>query len=365
MSRFYKLAILALGVSFFGMNAQCDESAQKIEKSSETASTASAEQSNKLQIEEDAPAYDQLVPVEGWDRYSGDSARTIKGWCRWWKYLRMKQPVVMNWLNGLKLRVYPGNEVFRALFVRGIYDPNLIVTVNTLLHKGGTFIDVGSNMGYFSLLASKVVGENGRILAVEPSSRDFTRLVDNININHIENITPYRLAISDKNGKTKLSVACEERSSLNTLGTSFGFKGIEKVAVEDVDTTTIDELVKKERITSVDVLKVDIEGSEMVALRGARDTIEKFRPVILLGTNEGALSACGVDIKELKNLLKELRYKSYVLAFSPKFALVPFDNIENPHVKVVFCMHESVLPPELPQPEAKSIFDSVKEFFTR
>ena len=277
----------------------------------------------------------------------------------------MKQPVVMNWIDGLKLRIYPKNEVFRALFVRGIYDPNLIVTVNTLLHKGGTFIDVGANMGYFSLLASKVVGEDGRILAIEPSSRDFTRLVDNVNINHLSNINPYRLAISDKKGTTKLSVACEERSSLNTLGTSFGFKGIEKVAIEDVETDTIDAIVEKEGIKSVDVLKIDIEGSEMVALQGAKNTIEKYRPVILLGTNEGALSACGVDIKDLKALLKELRYKSYVLEFSPKFALVPYDDIENPHVKVVFCMHESVLPPDLPQPAPCSIVDTVRDFFTR
>lgn len=363
MSRFYKLAVFVFGALFIGTSAYCAETAQKTDNQKKKASVS--ESANEVQVEEEAPAYDKLVPVEGWDRYSGDSARTIKGWCRWWKYLRMKQPVVMNWIEGLKLRVYPGNEVFRALFVRGVYDPNLIVTVNTLLHKGGTFIDVGANMGYFSLLASKVVGEDGRILAIEPSSRDFTRLVDNVNINRLENITPCRIAISDKKGMTKLSVACEERSSLNTLGTSFGFKGIEKVAVEDVNTDTIDAIVEKEGIKSVDVLKIDIEGSEMVALRGAKNTIEKFRPVILLGTNEGALSACGVEIKDLKALLKELRYKSYVLEFSPKFVLVPYDNIENPHVKVVFCMHESVLPPDLPQPAPCSITDTVRDFFTR
>lgn len=385
MLKFYKSAVIVLGFTTAFTHAQSEnqiaapETENSVEIVDQKKDAPSGEQlqtqpfptnapkhSNELGIEEvSAPAYTALEFVHGWSRASADSARSIKEWGRWWKYLRLKQPVMMNWINGLKLRIYPKNEIFRAIFVRGIYDPNLIVAVNSFLHKGSTFIDVGSNMGYFSLLASSVVGEDGTILAIEPSSRDYNRLVDNVNINQLHNISPYRLAISDKNGQAKISIACEERSALNTLGTSFGFKGVEKISVEDVETATIDDLVQKEKITSIDVLKVDVEGSELVALRGARNSIEKFRPVIMLGANEGALNACGVDIGELKTLLKDLRYKAYVLVESPRFEFVPCDNLENPNVKIVFCMHDSIVPPSLPQPQQRTLLDAIRDFFTK
>ena len=314
-----------------------------------------------------APSYDRVIPIKGWNRYSGDSAKSVKQWVRWWKYLGMKQPVVMSWIDGLVLRVYPGNEVFRSLFVNGIYDPNNVVIVNSMLSKGSVFIDVGANMGYFSLLASNVVGKSGSIIAIEPSSRDYARLVDNVKINGLSDIIlTYRFAVSDNKGSAKLGVACEERSALNTLGSEFSFKGVERVVTEDVRTISIDELVSTFKLARVDFLKLDIEGSELKALEGSINTIEKFRPAIMLGVNENALKANGADHKEIQQMLKKIRYRAYRVIESPTFALELITDLEKARrEKVVFCLHESVVPPALPQPENKSFIDSVKDFFLR
>ena len=105
----------------------------------------------------DSPAYNDLLPVPGWNRYSGDTASSIKEWKRWWNYLLLEKSrsgethtVVMKWIRDLYLRIYPGNEVFRSIFVKGIYDPNLVVVVDALLPARGVFVDVGANMGYCS-----------------------------------------------------------------------------------------------------------------------------------------------------------------------------------------------------------------------
>ncbi len=324
------------------------------------------EQKVHIIAEVSAPSYNKLIPIKGWDGYSGDSARSVKQWGRWWQYLRMKEPVVMSWIDGLVLRIYPGNEVFRSLFVRGIYDPNIVVVINTLLSKGSVFIDVGANMGYFSLLASSVVDKFGHIIAIEPSSRDYARLVDNVKINNLTNIiSTYHIAISDVSGSAKLAVACEERSALNTLGSEFSFKGVDKLEIENVRVLSIDELVSDTKLTRVDVLKLDIEGSELKALQGARNVIEKFRPAIMLGVNENSLKACGTDHKEIQQILKEMRYRAYKLVESPTFALELIPDLEKERAKVVFCLHESVIPPVLPQPENKSIADCVEDFFLR
>ena len=309
---------------------------------------------------------EELYPIPGWDRYSGDSARSFSGWFRWWSYLQMKEPTIIDWIYGLKLKIYPGNEIFRAIFVRGIYDPNLIVVVNTFLKNGSVFIDVGANMGYFSLLASKTVGKNGKVFALEPSSRDFGRLQDNVKINGLQNIYPLRLAVSGKVGPIKLLVACEERSALNTTGSEFSFKGVEKVDVEEVDSTTIDRFVRKHYTNGrLDFLKLDIEGSEACALHGAINAIKKYRPAIMLGVNPVALKACGSTVEELQEILKSVEYKVYEIVETPVFALKEVENMSKTHVKVVICLHKNVAPPALPQPKKQSITGWILDFFLR
>ncbi|MDR0581009.1 MAG: FkbM family methyltransferase [Holosporaceae bacterium] len=317
-------------------------------------------------MDETAPAYDDVVPMVGWVRYCGDTARSIREWGRWWKYLRMKKPVVMKWMSNLLLRIHPNNEVFRALFVRGIYDPNLVVVINALLSKVGVFLDVGANMGYISLLASKVIGVGGHIYALEPCSRDFARLLDNINLNSLRGIiSVYQLAISDKSGVEELLIAAEERSSLNTLGSEIPVKGVEAIGKEKVRVTTIDEFVKEKKIRKVDVVKLDIEGSELKALEGARKTIMQHRPAIVLGHNRSALKACNSDYSELQKILAEMGYCVYVIVEKPTFVLVRAPDLSKVDARIVICLDKNVAPSILPQPKERSIFDNISDFFLR
>lgn len=331
-------------------------------------SASTSVDSEKLRNAEEfieAPTYDELIPISEWNRYSGDTARSVGEWKRWWKYISLKEPVVMNWMNGLKLRVYPKNEVFRSVFVKGIYDPNLVVVVNALLPTKGVFFDVGSNMGYCSLLMSKAVGEDGKVFAIEPSERDFLRLVDNVNINRLNNINVYRLAISDQIGKVNISIAPEERSALNTLGTEFSNKGLEKISIEEVDSTTLDAFVEKEEISHIDVIKMDIEGSELKALNGARNIIEKYRPALIIGINKNSLKANNSSVEDIEKVLRELRYKVYYLIETPFFALKETTRLDQVEGNQVICIHESFTPPILPQPKKKGFSERFKDFFTR
>ena len=121
------------------------------------------EQPVSVTIDVDAPSYDHLVPVPEWNRYSGDSAGSLKEWVRWWKYLRMKTPIVMKWIDDFVVRIYPDNEIFRAIFVKGIYDPNSMVVISSLLPKDGVFIDVGASFG-IPLAVALGCGETAMIL---------------------------------------------------------------------------------------------------------------------------------------------------------------------------------------------------------
>ncbi len=352
MSKFLKSAVFTLGILVIG-SGFC---------------AADVSEETEVQIAEEfsAPNYDKLIPIRHWSRQSGDVATTIGEWKRWWTYLGMKKTVIMQWVNGLKLRIYPGNEVFRALFVRGIYEPNVVTVINSLLPKNGVLIDIGSNMGYCSLLASDIVGEEGKVFAIEPSERDFLRLLDNININKLRQINSYRLAILDYTGEANISIASEERSALNTIGAEFSYKGIEKIRTEKVPCTTVDAFVKEEALDKIDVIKMDVEGSELKVLKGAHDSIEKYRPALILGLNENALKVCGATIEEIEREIFSLRYKAYELEDTPVFAFKEVKNLKQCKGKMVVCLHESLVPPSsLPQPEDKEISTRIKEFFAR
>ena len=320
----------------------------------------------------DAPAYNELLPIPGWNRYSGDTANSLEEWKRWWKYLLLQKTkkngtktVIMNWMKDLRLRIYPGNEVFRSIFVQGIYDPNMVVVLNALLPEKGVLIDIGANMGYCSLLMSRTVGEDGKIFAIEPSERDFLRLIDNISLNKLNNVSVYRLAISDTSGEVEISIASEERSSLNTLGTEFSNKAIDKLRTEKVEATTLDHFIEQEEIDKIDVIKMDIEGSEFRALLGANASIEMFRPALILGINKNSLKANDSSVEDIEKILRNLRYKMYCLTEDPFFALKEVTDLRELKGTWVVCLHESFVPPILPQPKKEKFLEKIQNFFSK
>lgn len=311
-----------------------------------------------------APAYSKVVPVSDWSRYTSDSATSIGEWVRWWSYLRLEKPVIMDWVDGLKIWIYPKNEISRSLYVRGIYDPNMAVLVNSFLPADGVLLDIGANMGYYSMLAAKKTNENGKIIAVEPSSRDYKRIVANVKENHFEaKIKTIMAAVGDRLGKKTIQIASEERSGLNTLGSEFAYKGIEKIATEEAVVTTIDTIVASENLDRVDVIKMDIEGSEVRALEGARATIEKFHPVLLVGVNSDALVKSKRSIRELENILKEMNYVIYKCT-KDNFGLEKTDTLVGVKGEVVVCKYnEDSDMPKFPEEHKISCIDKILNFF--
>lgn len=309
----------------------------------------SAEEINAGSAEDITYGSLELKPITGWSRHFCDSARSWSGWVRWWTFLRMKEPVISKWKYDLLLKIYPKNEVFRALYVRGEYDPNHSVVVNSLLTKDGVFVDVGANAGISSLLASRVIGATGTIIAIEPCERDFARLVDNIKLNKLEKIIrPIKLAVADKPGSAKLLVANEERSELSTICEDFRVKNIEKVTVEDVEARSLDQILEKEALKKIDVIQFDVEGSDYNAFVGAKSTVEKHRPAVIIRINDGSHMA------DFKKVLADIRYKAYKIQEEPEFKLVLIGEDSDSCLKdrLVIFLHESVVPPSLPQPAA-------------
>jgi FkbM family methyltransferase len=232
-----------------------------------------------------------------------------------WEYYRdrgITRPVRLRWYDGLRIRVFLGNDMSLCLFVGGSFEPNEFVFLDAVLADGMTFIDGGANDGIYSLFAAKRVGGSGTVLAVEPSSREFDRLRANLMLNRQLAVTAVRAALGSAEGEADLAVAERGHEGQNTIGASVSNPKVQTAGYETVPVTTVDALVEAHRLDRVDVVKLDVEGSEVEALLGAARTIERFRPLIQVEMESERLASQGRTKDDLRALLAAASYDLYI-----------------------------------------------------
>jgi FkbM family methyltransferase len=257
-----------------------------------------------------------LAPYPGWVLGSGQSASPAARFRKTlWRCFR--KPFNVSWLDDLQLTLCPGNETSRSIFVTGGYEPNEFCLLAKVLRPGMTFVDVGANMGLYTLFAARRVGVSGCVLAIEPSSREMGTLKGNVAINALNNVRVRQVALSDRASEVELLVARTQNSGHNTLG-AFGYN-TPLDHREKTRTQSLDEIVQAEGIPKIDVIKVDIEGAELSALRGAVNTLRRDHPLLLLELADRLLRHQNATSADLLSLLAQLGYRMY--GFDPSTGL--------------------------------------------
>jgi len=163
--------------------------------------------------------------------------------------------------------------------------------VKRLVKPGNVVIDAGANVGYYSLLIAKWMRGEGAVHAFEPFPETARRFERNLKLNpHLQPIVRlHRSALSDFTGKLSMKVPDQENQGCNYLE-----KGGDEVSV-----TTLDAFCEKEGLNRVDLLKIDVEGSEVALLRGAEQTIGRFHPVLMIEANPSTLQRFGYTSRDL------------------------------------------------------------------
>lgn len=137
---------------------------------------------------------------------------------------------------------------------------------------GDTVIDLGANIGEFSLIAAKKVGPSGRIIAVEPLAETLISLKKNMDLNGFQNYSILECAVGNKLGKMSLY----KKSESATMGLLDPVKGEENmVETNQIDVKTIDSIITKEKIKKVGMLKIDVEGYEYEVLLGCQNSFKQ------------------------------------------------------------------------------------------
>lgn len=199
---------------------------------------------------------------------------TYAAWQGWERTVR--RPWTVPLTSTRRIRCYPHCPVTSSVLYYRLADDAEMRFLLDVLADGEVFLDIGAHAGVYSVLASSVPGV--RVVAVEPSSATFARLVENVSLNHIgERVTPLQLAVSNRRGEARLSIGLDAMNAL--------VHGDDDDS-EPVALTTVDSLMADLDIPTVGLVKIDVEGGELDVLTGAQDTIEASRPPIIVEVND-------------------------------------------------------------------------------
>ncbi len=231
-----------------------------------------------------------------------------------WELLLLKsnKPVklTVTWYNNIKLAVFLDSEISRCVYIEGVYEPNQFYFLSKFLKKGMVFIDVGANVGLYSLFASRLVGKTGQVVAIEPSLREFNRLKQNLKMNKIKNLKALKLALTNRDAIKKLNVAISPYEGHNSFG-PFGYETTKIDHTEDVVTKTLDKLVQKTKIKQIDAIKIDVKGAELSVLEGGLQTLKLLKPLPLMELSDRTLTKQGSNSNQIWKLLSRLSYIIY------------------------------------------------------
>lgn len=189
---------------------------------------------------------------------------------------------------------------------REYYEPELAYLEKILL-PGNAFIDVGANFGVYTLVASKLVGETGKVLAFEPTAESSVVLRQNVELNRFTNVRTFQVALTHTRGKAWLYHGSDP------VGNSLGKDPLCGDEGEQVQTETLDNILAESHIGHVDAIKIDVEGAEELVLRGAIRCLTKHKPIVIFEFNPGYPGRLGLSPWGARDFLKSLGYEFIVL----------------------------------------------------
>jgi FkbM family methyltransferase len=177
--------------------------------------------------------------------------------------------------GGLKFRCDLRDPLMREVCLTGRYEPQETLLLQHLLAPGMTFLDVGANWGYFTLLAAHLIGPTGRVISVEADPRACAALRANLAENRLAHARVVQAAASDGPGTLTLQAYGSDNDDDSNFGVLSAAPSPSAQRRFDVEALALDTLLDAEAVERVHVLKMDIEGAEARALHGFRRRLER------------------------------------------------------------------------------------------
>lgn len=231
------------------------------------------------------------------------------------KYFQTQKVVLGKY--GIKYNIQPESALDNAILENGVLDDwESLKKVGELLSKNSTILDIGANVGMLSMLFAKQLVPNGNVYAYEPDSENLKQLNKNLSLNNFSNVHVVVCALQNDSSKDETTFYIRravdghghENRGLSSL------KNIKKFTKQSVvvPVSTIDKEVARLNLTSLDLIKIDVEGAEYLVLQGGPQSIAKFLPIIQYEYSNVLDKLSGENNAKMAFLfLKQFGYKQY------------------------------------------------------
>jgi FkbM family methyltransferase len=230
---------------------------------------------------------------------------------RWWKSQAGKREYSDVKIDrGVRIRLHFDSELSRAIYVDD-FERKEREFLKAYLRTGDLFVDVGANIGLFSLIAARVIGPTGKVFAFEPTGRIYERFTDSVRLNGFQNISCFRLALSDRVGRQDFFVSKDGFDAWNSFARPVAGRSFEQ---EPVECETWDRFALAHNLLGrVAMMKLDVEGWETRVLAGAAQTLGRTdAPLLQVEFTDAVAASAGSSCKDLYRVLQDFGYRMFI-----------------------------------------------------
>lgn len=289
-------------------------------------------------------------------RFAGSSLRRI--WPEW-RGIGSTLLQVRSWVGSPIARCTTRGCIFfvdardeavgRVLLASREYEPQETELVDKILHDGMTFVDVGANIGYFTVLAAKRVGPTGRVFSFEPEPHNFELLKRNVDANQLTNVAAHNTAVVDEPKKINMYLSAYNYGDHRIVdGDDDSIRNVgRRHKTVSVDGLRLDDCLAAYK-RPINIIKVDVQGAEYLVLKGMKRTLIANPDVLLLTEFwPWGMRLSGTDPESYLSELRDLGFNAYQLESDGSLVEAPANvhDLEGPqeYTNLIFARSQNVL----------------------
>jgi FkbM family methyltransferase len=211
--------------------------------------------------------------------------------------------------GGFFMHLNPTEHIQQQLFWYGYYEKELGDLIKKALKPGDVFLDIGANIGYFALLAA-TKDPAVRVVAFEPVKDLFEHLKENIKANNIKNTIAVNAALGEISEEKEIFIAGPDNLGMSSFRQPANFSGKK----EKVKILRVDDWFKTFGLSKVDLVKIDAEGSELAVIKGMKQVLEHFKPLLVVEVNPETLALFDLRPNDVFDNLDQLGYGAFLIS---------------------------------------------------
>ncbi len=242
---------------------------------------------------------------------------------------------------GIKMRLDITEYLQAHLYVFGDYELPTIRFLRSVLRPSAVCLDVGAQMGYLTLAMATAADRSTIVHSFEPEGNNAKRFRENIQLNGLTNVTLHQTAVSTVDGALKLYLSNDRNAG--THSTVYIESNVSTEFVE-IPSVRLDTFANSQNLSSIDMIKIDVEGAEIDVINGAIGVLAHHKPIVITELSDHLQQARGQTCTEFKELMQKYGYTPYSINDNGTLRSCP---MQAPHVNdnIVFVHTDSPLRP--------------------